>query len=108
MQKARYTAGFQFLFNFARPLFAVALAGEGFFGAAFFAWFQVERVPFDFFYDIFLLNLTLKTSQSAFERLAILKMDFCQLKIHLPLSTDLSIASHVKFTCPCYIGIAWK
>jgi hypothetical protein len=26
------------------------------------------------------LNFTFKTSQSAFKRLAILKMDFCQLK----------------------------
>jgi hypothetical protein len=28
------------------------------------------------------LNFTLKSSQSAFQRLAILQMDFCQLKIH--------------------------
>ncbi len=34
----------------------------------------------DLFYDIFLLDFTLETTQSAFERLTILKMDFCQLK----------------------------
>ncbi len=37
-------------------------------------------MPLDFLNDIFLLNLTLKPSQSAFQRLTILKMDFCQLK----------------------------
>jgi hypothetical protein len=37
-------------------------------------------MPLDLFYDVFLLYFTLKTSQSALKRLAILKMDFCQLK----------------------------
>jgi hypothetical protein len=70
------------LFNFARPFFAVALAGESFFGAALFPWLQVEGMPLDLFNDVFLLYFPFKPSQSAFERLAILQMDFCQLKIH--------------------------
>ena len=72
------TAGFC-LFDFARALLTVALTGEGFFGTALFTRFQVKRMPLDLFYDVFLLNFTFKTSQSAFKRLAILKMDFCQL-----------------------------
>ncbi len=39
-------------------------------------------MPFDFFYDIFLLYFSLEPAQSAFESLTILQMDFCQLKIH--------------------------
>ncbi len=35
-------SGLEELFDFARSLFAVALAGESFFGAAFLPWFQVE------------------------------------------------------------------
>jgi hypothetical protein len=37
-------------------------------------------VSLNFLDDIFLLNFALKSSQSAFERLAILQMDFCQTK----------------------------
>jgi hypothetical protein len=83
-------AGF-YLFHFAWALFAVALPGESFFGPAFFTWFQVKRMPFDLFNDIFLLYFTFEPSQSAFERLAILQMDFCQLKIHhLPESFSIA------------------
>ncbi len=39
-------------------------------------------MPLNLFNDIFLLYFTFEPSQSAFERLAILQMDFCQLKIH--------------------------
>jgi len=39
-------------------------------------------MPLDLFNDVFLLNFTFESSQSAFERLAILQMDFCQLEIH--------------------------
>ena len=70
------------LFNFARTLLAIPLAGESFFGAALFPGFQVKRMPLDLFNDVFLLYFTFEPSQSAFERLAILQMDFCQLEIH--------------------------
>ena len=80
---ARFSADGLFqLFNFAGALFAVALAGESFFRAAFFSWFQVEGMPLDLFYNVFLLNFAFEASKSTFERLAILQMDFCQLRIH--------------------------
>ena len=60
---ARFSADGLFqLFNFAGALFAVALAGESFFRAAFFSWFQVERMPFDLFNDILLLYFTFEPS----------------------------------------------
>lgn len=36
----------------------------------------------DFLNDIFLLNLAFEAAQSAFERLAVLQMHFCQLELH--------------------------
>jgi hypothetical protein len=66
------------LFNIAGALLTIALAGESFFSPALFTRFQVKRVPFDFLYDVFLLNLAFKTPQGAFQSLAILQMDFCQ------------------------------
>jgi hypothetical protein len=74
-------AGFSLL-NFARPLLAIPLAGESFFRTALFPGFQVKRMPLDLFNDILLLYFTFEPSQSAFKRLAILQMDFCQLRIH--------------------------
>ncbi len=69
------------LFDIAGALLAVALAGEGFLGAALFAGLQVERVTLDFLNDIFLLNLALEATKGAFQGFAILQMDFCQLKL---------------------------
>jgi hypothetical protein len=37
-------------------------------------------MPLDLFDNVFLLYFTLETTQRAFQRLTILKMDFCQLK----------------------------
>ena len=37
-------------------------------------------MPLDFFNNVFLLNFAFKAPQGAFERLAILQMDFCQTK----------------------------
>jgi len=54
------------LLNLARALLAVALAGEGFLRAAFFAWLQIERMALDLFYNVFLLDLTLEAAQCAF------------------------------------------
>jgi hypothetical protein len=74
------------LFDVARTLFAVSLASESFFGPAFLSGFEVERVAFDFFDYIFLLNFSLETAQGALKRFTILQMDFCQL--NSPPSTN--------------------
>src|SRR5258708_290031 len=47
----------------ARPLLAVALASQGFFGALLLARFQIERVPLDFLDNVFLLHFALETAQ---------------------------------------------
>jgi len=54
------------LLDFARPLFAISFPRQCFFGAALLARLQVKRMPFDLFYDIFLLNFALKSAQGAF------------------------------------------
>jgi hypothetical protein len=71
------------LLDLSRALLTIPFPGEGFLGPAFLAGLQVEGMPFDFLNDVFLLHFTLESPQSAFKRLAILKMDFCQ-SIHLP------------------------
>jgi hypothetical protein len=70
---------FGLLLDVARPLFAIPLSCKRFFLALFLAGFQVKRMPFDFFYDIFLLNLTLEASQSALQGFPILEMNFRQM-----------------------------
>ena len=76
----------EWLFDITRALFAVALACESFFGATFLSGFEVERVAFDFFDNIFLLNFSLEPTERAFKRFTILQMDFCQL--NSPPSTN--------------------
>lgn len=66
------------LFDFAGTLLAIPLTGKRFFLTLLLARFEVKRVPFYFFYDIFLLDLTLEAPQSALQGFPILEMDFCQ------------------------------
>ena len=70
------------LLDIAGALFAIALAGERFLGAALFTWLQVKRVSLDLFYDVLLLNFALETAKGTFESFAVLQMDFCQLNFH--------------------------
>ncbi len=70
------------LLNFSGSFLAIPFASEGFLCTALFARLQVERMTFDLFDDIFLLNLALKPAQSAFKRFAFLQMHFCQLELH--------------------------
>jgi hypothetical protein len=50
------------LLEIAGALLAVALAGESLFRPALLTGLQVERVPLDFFYDIFLLHFALEAA----------------------------------------------
>lgn len=68
------------LLYLTRALLAVALASQSFFGAAFLAWFQVERVSLDFLYNVLLLNLAFEAAQRTFKSFSLLNMNFCQLK----------------------------
>ena len=82
------------LFDFARALFAIALACEGFFCAALLTWFQVERMTLDFFHYIFLLDFAFEAAQGTFKSFALLQMDFCQLEIHhLPVILQCTASS---------------
>ena len=52
---------------FAPLLFAQTLPRKRFLRPAFFAGFHVEAMLLDFFDDVFLLHLALKTAQSIFQ-----------------------------------------
>ena len=49
-------------FDLARAFLAVTLTRKRFLRPAFFTGLQVEGMPLDLFYDIFLLNFTLETT----------------------------------------------
>jgi len=59
--------------------FPAALARQCFLHALFFARLQVKGVTLDLLDDVFLLHLALEATQRIFERLALLKSNFCQL-----------------------------
>jgi len=59
-------------------LFAIPLARQCFLDAALFTGFQVVGVTFDFFDDVFLLNLTFKPAERILKRLAFLYTNLCQ------------------------------
>ncbi len=52
--------------------FSCPLARQSLLNAAFFAWFQIERMALDFLNDVFRLNLALEPAQRVFQRLAFL------------------------------------
>jgi hypothetical protein len=66
------------LLDVLASLLAVALASQRLFGALLFARFQIERMPFDLFDDVLLLDFALEAAQRAFQSFTILDMDFCQ------------------------------
>ncbi len=59
-------------------LFAIPLARQRFFYAAFFAGFQVVGVTLHFLDNVLLLNLALKPAQCIFKRFAFLYANLCQ------------------------------
>ena len=73
------------LLGFPTLLFSRAFACQRLLGPAFVARLQVERVLLDVLDDIFLLHLALETPQRAFDRLAVLHLDFSQNCLSPPL-----------------------
>gem|GEM_PF-2426471 len=65
------------LFNHAAEFLTIALACERRFEAPLFAWRDIESMPFDFANNIFLLDLALEATKSAFERLVVAQLNFC-------------------------------
>src|SRR6516225_11633003 len=57
----------------ARPALTIALARQRRLNPLLLAWFQIERVPFDFFNDVFLEDFALEAPQRVIERFAFLK-----------------------------------
>ena len=67
------------LILFFSSFFPTAFACERFLDTLFFAGLQVKGVALNLLDDVFLLHLTLKTSQRVFEGFPLLKSDFRQL-----------------------------
>jgi hypothetical protein len=67
--------------NHSAVFLAVAFACEGRFEAALFARRNIEGVSLHFADNVFLLHFALESTESAFERLVIAKLDFCHLVI---------------------------
>lgn len=65
------------LFNHSAIFLTVAFTRERRFKAALFAGRDIEGVSFHFANNIFLLHLTLKATESAFQRLIVAQLDFC-------------------------------
>ena len=59
-------------------LLAGSFSSQGLLDPALFAWLQVKGMSFDFFDDVFLLDLALETAESVLERLSFLKSHFSQ------------------------------
>jgi len=59
-------------------LFTIPLSRQRLLHAAFLAGLEVEGMTFDFFNDVFLLDLALKPAQCIFKRLAFLNANLCQ------------------------------
>jgi hypothetical protein len=54
------------LLDFATSLFTVTFSGQGLLDPLLFTRFQVERVAFNFFDDVFLLHFSLKPAECVF------------------------------------------
>jgi hypothetical protein len=65
---------------FVPRFFASPLACESRFHPPLLSRLEIERVPLNFLYDIFLLDFSLEATESAFQRLTLLKSDFSQAK----------------------------
>ncbi len=86
------------LFGIFGALFAGALAGQSFLGAALFAGLHVVGVPLDILDDIFLLHLPFEAPERAFQSFTVLDDYFCQMR-DSPLSaveTDNSYDTRMR------------
>jgi len=85
LYRSPYRAASGSLILFVPGLFACSLASQGRFDSLLLTRFQVERMSFDFFYDIFLLHLTFEAAKRVFQGLSVLKSYFSQT-INTPIS----------------------
>lgn len=67
-------------------LFAGPFPRQGCLHSFLLSWFEVKRMLFYFFDNVLLLDLTLETSEGAFQRLSLLQSNFGQT-INTPIST---------------------
>jgi hypothetical protein len=66
------------LFDFPATLLPVSFTGKSCFNPLFFSRLQIERMPFNFFDDVFLLYFPFEAAKGIFECFALLEPDFSQ------------------------------
>jgi hypothetical protein len=54
------------LLDFASSLLTVSFSSQGLLDPLLFTWFEIERMPFDLFDDVFLLHLSFKPAECVF------------------------------------------
>ena len=104
--RSDYSAASGALILFVSGLLACPLASQGRLDSFFLTRFQVERVPFDFLYDVFLLNLSFEAAKRVFQGLPVLKSYFSQ-PIHTPVS-DWNIDTTTIAVVFPYCPIEWR
>jgi hypothetical protein len=96
-------------FHFARPLLAIALAGERFFRATLLTWLQVKGMPLNLFHNVLLLDFAFEAAQRTFKSFAVLYVDLCQRTS--PPSESFYYSRSVDISTACYsekFKPAWK
>ena len=76
--------------------FAATLPSQRFFYTLLFARFQIKRMPFDFFNDVFLLHLAFKAPQGILEGFALLQSNFRQ-RTTPPNPSEMDLTSFTSF-----------
>jgi hypothetical protein len=66
------------LLDFPAILLPVSFSGQRLLGPELLAWLQVERVSFDLFDDVLLLDFALEATKGVLKGLALLKLNFSQ------------------------------
>jgi len=68
------------LLNFPATFLPVSFAGKRLLCPELLARLQIERMPFDFFDDVFLLDFSLEAAKGVLQSFALLKLNFGQTK----------------------------
>lgn len=76
------------LLNFPAIFLPVPFAGQRLLGPELFTRLQIERVSFDLFDNVLLLDLTFEAAKSIFKSFTLLKLYFSQMKYTSPLDRD--------------------
>jgi hypothetical protein len=89
------------LFDFPATFLPVSFARERLLDSQFFTRFQIERVAFDLFNDVFLLHLPFETPEGVFQCFTVLESYFSQNLRHLQTNHRFNTDKHRQITATC-------